>query len=289
LEAPGREKCAYFCILPDTDSTFEFLSSLFFTFLFIKLTKLGDKSGGQCPVNINFLLDEFCNIGAVPDFKKRIATMRSRGISCEIITQSLPQIRNRYPQDEWQEIISCCDTRLFLGINDNDTAKYLSETLGEGTIDLLNIRRHTKDLLHVQVGKTPTRRALLKLDETLRLDEKDAVLIIRGRHPLIVEKLSYEKHPLAGELIPKKTFEYTPSWRDEPLPEIEIDWGSMTGTGELPIEAPLDIEETKGALPASSSSLEITEEDLLSRFGDPETVPKKTETDEVKYPVKGWF
>ncbi|MCL6479608.1 MAG: type IV secretory system conjugative DNA transfer family protein, partial [Peptococcaceae bacterium] len=124
LEAPGKELCAFYCVVSDTDSTFDFLSSLFFSFLFIRLTKLGDKSpGGSCPVKVNFMLDEFCNIGAIPDFKKRIATMRSRGISCTIITQSLPQLENRYPSNAWQEIISCCDSRLFLGVNDNHTAK----------------------------------------------------------------------------------------------------------------------------------------------------------------------
>ncbi|MCL6557279.1 MAG: type IV secretory system conjugative DNA transfer family protein [Firmicutes bacterium] len=242
LEAPGREKCAYYCVISDTDNAFEFLSSLFFTFLFIKLTKLGDRSGGRCPVGINFLLDEFCNIGTIPEFKRRIATMRSRGIFCTIITQSLPQLRNRYPNDEWQEIISCCDTRLFLGVNDNDTAKYLSESLDEGTVEQQSIRRNTKDLLNVQVTRSPRSRSLMTPGEALRMEEREAVLIVRGRYPLKIEKLGYPEHPFAGELIPREITEYEPAWHKKPLPEITIEWGEEKA-GELPDSLPDAVQE----------------------------------------------
>ncbi|SHE96125.1 type IV secretion system protein VirD4 [Desulfofundulus australicus DSM 11792] len=242
LEAPGKELCAYYCIMSDTDTTFDFLASLFFSFLFIKLTRLGDRSGGKCPVNINFLLDEFCNIGAIPDFKKRIATMRSRGISCTIITQSLPQLRNRYPQDAWQEIISCCDTRLFLGINDIDTAKYLRDLMGTGTVEQRSIGRNTKDMLNVKVSRSPKERPLMTLDEILRMDEKKAVLIVRGRHPLMIDKLGYPEHPLACELVSREVSEYIPSWHMEPAGKIEIDWGSMEQDAGFEMEVGTEIE-----------------------------------------------
>lgn len=110
LELPGTEKCAYFCITSDQDSTFDFLSSLFFSFLFIKLVRLADREGtdGKLPRMVNFILDEFPNIGAIPDFKKKISTVRSRNISISVIFQNIAQLKNRYPYDEWQEIIGNC-------------------------------------------------------------------------------------------------------------------------------------------------------------------------------------
>ncbi|MCL6477040.1 MAG: type IV secretory system conjugative DNA transfer family protein [Peptococcaceae bacterium] len=304
LEAPGKEKCAYFCVVSDTDSTFDFLSSLFFTFLFIKLTKLGDKSGGKCPVSINFLLDEFCNIGAIPDFKKRIATMRSRGISCTIITQSLPQLRNRYPMDEWQEIISCCDSRLFLGTNDNDTAKYLCESLDEGTIEQRSITRDTKDPLHTRFTKSPRSRSLMTPGETLRMDEKEAVLIVRGRDPLKIQKLSYSEHPLAGRLIPREVTEYKPSWHEEPLPEIEIEWGSMKSpeeTDEMAGKEKVDDDDLEAIVaaieevqPGASKEKHFQLGDSGEELPEPETITfhERGEVDinnVIQQPTKGWF
>jgi type IV secretion system protein VirD4 len=274
LEAPGREKCAYYCVVSDTDSTFDFLSSLFYSFLFIKLTRLGDKSGGKCPVNINFLLDEFCNIGAIPDFKKRIATMRSRGISCTIITQSLPQLKNRYPQDAWQEIISCCDSRLFLGVNDNETAKYLSESLDTGTVEQKSIARNTDSFVKARVTKGPKARPLMTMGETLKMDESKAVLIIRGRDPLMIDKLAYTEHPLASGLEIMDISDYRPSWKTEPLPEIEIEWGKMGETPEEAGETTKAPEEADISGPEADlyktedSNAEITEDNVLNRKGD---------------------
>ncbi|OPX89478.1 MAG: Type IV secretory system Conjugative DNA transfer [Pelotomaculum sp. PtaB.Bin104] len=307
LEAPGKRKCAYFCIIPDTDSTFEFLSSLFFTFIFIKLTRLGDRSeGGVCPVGVNFLLDEFCNIGAIPDFKKRIATMRSRGIACTIITQSLPQLRNRYPCDEWQEIISCCDSQLFLGVNDNDTGKYLCESLDKGAIETNTVQRDTKAPLHSRISKSARERLLMTLGEARTMDTKEAVLILRGKAPLKIEKLGYPEHPLAVRLKPQMIDRYKPSWHEEPLPEVEIDWGSLKSpdeTGEMAgkekeavddddIEAIVAaIEEIQpGALKEEHFQQGNSEEELL----EPETITfhKGNELDinnVIQQPTKGWF
>lgn len=96
LELPGKEKCAYFCISSDTDSTFDFLAGLFFSFLFIKLTRYADMNGGTLNPNVYFLLDEFPNIGAIPDFTKKISTMRSRGIHSTVVFQNISQLKNRY-------------------------------------------------------------------------------------------------------------------------------------------------------------------------------------------------
>ena len=136
LSRPGREKCAFFCISSDQDSTFDFLSSLFFSFLFIKLVRYADveQEEGELPVAVNFVLDEFTNLGVINDFKKKISTVRSRNISIAVIFQNIAQLKNRYPNDEYLEILGNCDTQIALGCTDEMTAKFLSDRTGEVTI-----------------------------------------------------------------------------------------------------------------------------------------------------------
>ena len=136
LTLPGRQKCCYFCITSDQDSTFDFLSSLFLSFLFIKLVRYADRQGhaGGLPVAVHILADELANIGVIPDLTKKISTIRSRNISMSVIFQNLAQMQNRYPQNQWQEIIGNCDVQLFLGCTDEITAKFISDRTGEVTI-----------------------------------------------------------------------------------------------------------------------------------------------------------
>lgn len=120
LTAPAQKKCAYFVILDDQNSTMNFLSSLFFSFLFIRLTRFADTApGGRCPVPVNFVLDEFANIGTIGgnhgrDFARSAATLRSRAVTLVLALQSLPQLQNRYGNNLWAEIMGCCDTQLWL-------------------------------------------------------------------------------------------------------------------------------------------------------------------------------
>ena len=113
LVEAGMKKCAYFCITSDQESTFDFLASLFFSFLFIRLVKYADNygEGGKLPVPVNLVMDEFPNIGAIVDFKKKISTTRSRAINISVIFQNLAQLQNRYPDGAWQEILGNCDTQ----------------------------------------------------------------------------------------------------------------------------------------------------------------------------------
>ena len=117
LTLPGKQKCAYFCITSDQDSTFDFLSSLFMTFIFIKLVRFADKEGvdGKLPVPVHILADELANTGAILELNKKISVIRSRNLSISCIFQNLPQMQNRYPLNQWQEIIGNCDSQLFLG------------------------------------------------------------------------------------------------------------------------------------------------------------------------------
>lgn len=106
LSLPGKQACAYYCITSDMNSDMDFLVSLFFTFLFIKLVKYADSQEyGKCKNKVFFYLDEFANIGQIPDFNKKISTVRSRDIALIPIVQNIGQIKNRYPNDVWQEII----------------------------------------------------------------------------------------------------------------------------------------------------------------------------------------
>jgi len=206
LVLPAKEKCAYFAVFPDTDSTFDFLAGLFFSFLFIKLMRYADLNGGTGEKHVYLLLDEFPNIGAIPDFTKKISTMRSRGLHCSIIFQNIAQLKNRYPNDAWQEIIGNCDSRLFLGATDVMTAEFVSNLLGKSTVRTINTRKKAGmagifDFGDISFGTSS--RNLLNTDEILRLPHDSAILILRGQKPLVIKKLDYTRHPLARRLKPE--------------------------------------------------------------------------------------
>ena len=223
LELPAKEKCAYFCITSDQDSTFDFLSSLFFSFAFIKLVRYADKYGknGRCDYDVCFILDEFPNIGGIVDFQKKISTVRSRGISIAVIFQNLAQLQNRYPNNIWQEILGNCDTQLFLGCTDELTAQFISNRSGEITIGVTSTQ---KVLSTWQLSKyTPQyrettsvgRRKLMTMDEILRMPLDRELLILRGQKVLELEKFDYTLHPEAKKIIKSKATDYIPSWRSK--------------------------------------------------------------------------
>ena len=218
LELPGHQKCAYFCITSDQDSTFDFLSSLFFSFLFIKLVRYADKhcAGGKLTVPVTFVCDEFPNIGTIPDFCKKISTVRSRGLNISIIFQNLAQLQNRYPQNQWQEILGNCDTQLFLGCTDELTATFISNRTGDVTIGVSSkakqlgtwrISDYTPEYRQTNsIGK----RKLLTPDEVLRLPLDKALVILRGQKVLKVDKFDYTLHPDSKKIKPWKAVEHIP-------------------------------------------------------------------------------
>ena len=221
LVKAGTEKCAYFCITSDQDSTFDFLSSLFFSFLFIKLVRYADQKGinGSLPIPVNFILDEFHNIGAIPDFKKKISTVRSRNISISLIFQNLAQLKNRYPNDEWQEILGNCDTQIALGCTDEMTAKFISERTGEITVEIgtqsrqlstWRISNYTPDYRETS---SVAKRKLLTSDEVLRMPLDEALIILRGQKVFKVKKFDYTKHYESKKLQKRKVSDYIPKWR----------------------------------------------------------------------------
>lgn len=227
LTRPGYEKCAYFCITSDQDSTFDFLSSMFMSFVFIKLVRYADKhgTGGRLPVPVQIIADELANIGVIPDLTKKISTIRSRSLFLACVFQNLPQMQNRYPLNQWQEIIGNCDTQLFLGCTDELTANFISERTGDITI---GVSSHAKHLNTWRVSDyTPEyretssigKRKLLTMDEVLRFPLDQALIILRGQKVLKVEKFDYSLHPESKKLTPRKATEHIPEWRM--LPDAE--------------------------------------------------------------------
>lgn len=140
LTLPGKKPCAYFCCISAQDSSLEFLSSLFFSQLFTRLMDYGRRHGdhGRLPVTVNVCLEEFCNIGKLVDFKRVLNVCRGSAIFCQIIVQSIPQLQDRYPKTEWEELIGCTDIQICLGCNDVDTATYISKKCGMVTIKVEN-------------------------------------------------------------------------------------------------------------------------------------------------------
>lgn len=221
LEGPAREKTALFVIISDQNSTFEFLSSLLFSFLFIKLVKYADtkSQNGTCDVPVNFILDEFPNIGQIPDFTKKLSTVRSRDIRVAVIFQNVAQLANRYPDGLWEEIIGNCDTQLFLGCSDQTTAEYISKRSGEITVDVDTDRVNryamalTQDVNQYSQSTSTGKRFLLTPDEVMRLPNENCLIILRGRNILKALKYDYSNHPEAKKLKYKSIREFIPPWK----------------------------------------------------------------------------
>ena len=223
LTAPGKRKCAYFIILSDQEASMQFLSSLFFSFLFIKLTRFADNSpGGHCPVSVNLVLDEFNNIGRIggapdgSDFARSLSVIRSRDIRVMIAVQSLGQLQNRYPNNLWAEIIGNCDIQLMLGCTDDVTAAYFSARSGDMSIQVESTMTTKQTVAVAQVipqyreTQGHGRRKLLTPDEVLRLPNREMLVVIRGQNILKLNKFDFTRHPMSKELVPVSILNYSP-------------------------------------------------------------------------------
>ena len=223
LTAPAKRKCAYYIILSDQDATMAFLSSLFFSFLFIKLTRYADsRPNGRCDVPVNLILDEFNNVGRIggaadgSDFARSLSVIRSRDIRVMIAVQSLGQLQNRYPNNLWAEIIGNADIQLMLGCTDDVTAKYFSERSGDMSIQINSTMTVRQTMAVAQVipqyrqTEGQGRRKLLTPDEVLRLPNEELLCIIRGCNILKLKKLDYTKHPAAKQIKRVSIMDYTP-------------------------------------------------------------------------------
>ena len=226
MELPGKQPCAYFCIISAQDTAYEFLSSLFFSLMFKKLSDYARKHGderGRLPVDVNFILDEFCNIGRILDFKKTISVVRSYGMNCYVIVQSIAQLADRYPVKEWEEIVGNCDSQLFLGCNDTMTSEFISKRCGSITIQLTNSMAPqtplfspiTREVTGYRQTKSNNTRPLMYPEEVLQLDNRECLLLIRGQKPLKAFKIIPDELSAYSELVYSRVTEYIPQWHDK--------------------------------------------------------------------------
>ena len=223
LVLPAKEKCIYYVILSDQDTTLSFLSSLFFSFLFIRLMRFADaQDNRKCPVPVNFILDEFNNVGRIggaedgSDFAKTISVCRSRDIRVMLAVQSLGQLQNRYPDNLWAEIVGNCDIQLMLGCTDEISAKYFSNRSGDMTVDVnttMTMRRTlalTQMIPQYRSQEGIGRRKVMTQDEILRLPHNELLCIIRGYNVLKLTKWDYTNHPMSSEIIKTRIQDYNP-------------------------------------------------------------------------------
>lgn len=223
LELPARKKCAYFIVIPDSHSSFDFMASLFFSFSFTKLMALADKkSTGRLSKQVNFIMDEFPNISKVPDFCKKISVIRSRGINVFVIFQNIAQLQNRYPDGQWEEILGNCDNQIFLGCSDNTTAEMMSESLGSTSVqDESNSKdAYTLNPFEGRESKKYVKRNLMEPDEVKRLDPFHSILMPRGQKPIQTSKMQFPEHPLGKYMRDVSIYDMLKKWSEA----YHVDW-----------------------------------------------------------------
>lgn len=218
FENLGSKKTALFCIISDKSTAMRALTSLFFTFLFKDVSDAADRYGPENRLPVNVIGDEFANLGTIPSFDVTISTVRSRKINISIILQSVMQLTKNY-QEAGETIISCCDTILFLGCNDTETAEFISNLSGVASIRVLS----TKDSRNTsfgnrtmfqgyQIGEGDGKRNLLNPDEVRRLPREDVIIYHNGRNILQAHRCGFIEHKFFREGLPPATH-----LRDYPL------------------------------------------------------------------------
>ncbi len=194
LPSLGEKKIALFAIIPDNDTSFNFLVSLLYTQLFQQLFYLADyKYSGSLPVHVHFVMDEFANVSLPDDFDKILSVMRSREVSVSIILQNLAQLKALF-EKQWESIVGNCDEFLYLGGNEQSTHKYVSELLGKETIDTNTYGRTYGSHGSYSTNDQIAGRELLTPDEVRMLDNRYALLFVRGERPVKDLKFDLKEH-----------------------------------------------------------------------------------------------
>ena len=210
LDTLGDQKTVLFVILSDTDSTFNFVAALMYSQLFNLLCdKADDFYGGRLPVHVRLILDEFANIGQIPNFDKLIATIRSREISASIILQSQSQLKTIY-KDAADTIVGNCDSTLFLGGKEKSTLKEISELLGKETIDLYNQSENRGSQVSHGLSYQKLGKELMTQDELAVMDGGKCIFMLRGVRPFLSDKYDLTRHPnyrYTADADPKNVFD----------------------------------------------------------------------------------
>ena len=204
----GERKRAIFCVIPDNDNSFNYLVGMLYTQAFQALYFNADNNhGGELPIPVHIVMDEFANVALPDNFERILATMRSRRIFVSIIIQNMAQLKALF-KDSWENITGNCDTLLYLGGNEQSTHEYISKMLGKETIDT-----RTRGITKGQHGSSNTNyqnagRELLTLDEVRLLDNSNALIFIRGERPLIDKKFDILSHPNIAKTADGKAVPY---------------------------------------------------------------------------------
>ena len=202
FEDIGNKKTAVYVISSDTHTAYDFLLTIFFSQMIQQLYDYADQNGGRLKEQTFFILDEFANIGKIPDFDKKISTSRSRKISFSVILQNIDQLEAVY-EKSYETIMGNCDTHVFLGSNSFKTVEYFSKALGEKTIGRDSVSVN-KDKKNHKTGKSVSdqvmARALMTPDELRRMDNDECIIFEKGIKPVKANKFYYFKHPMAKEM-----------------------------------------------------------------------------------------
>lgn len=195
LSSMGERKVALFCCIPDADTSLNYLVGMIYSQLFQTLYYMADRvHGGALPVPVNCIMDEFPNVSLPNEFEKILATCRSRSIYCSIIIQNMSQLKALF-KDSWESLVGNCDEFLYLGGNEKETHKYVSELLGKETIDTNTYGQTKGKSGSYSTNFQQSGRELLQPDEVRMMDNQNALLFIRGERPILDAKYDLMKHP----------------------------------------------------------------------------------------------
>ena len=226
LRSLGEKKVALFALIPDNDTSFNFIVSMLYTQLFQQLFYIADREyKGSLPMHCHFVMDEFANVSLPDDFDKILSVMRSRGVSVSIILQNMAQLKVLF-EKQWESIVGNCDTFLYLGGNEQSTHKYVSELLGKETIDLNTFGKSTGRNGNYSTNYQITGRELMTPDEVRMLDNMYALLFIRGERPVKDLKFDILKHPNINKTADGKAEEYEHGEVTEAAGTISIKYGA---------------------------------------------------------------
>jgi type IV secretion system protein VirD4 len=224
LASIGEKKTALFVIIPDNDSSFNFLVSILYTQLFQQLFYSADHThGGTLPVHVHFLMDEFANVSLPDDFDKILSVMRSRGVSVSIILQNLAQLKALF-EKQWESIVGNCDEFLYLGGNEQSTHKYVSELLGKETIDTTTHSKSSGRGGNYNSNFQISGRELLTPDEVRMMDNRHALLFIRGERPLMDRKFNILHHPTVRGTADGRATAFTHGVTTQSTAAIDLDF-----------------------------------------------------------------
>lgn len=270
VDGDKNKKTALFCVIPDSDKSYNFLVGMLYSQIFQELYYQADFNyNGRLPVHVTFMLDEFANVALPDDFCSLLSTMRSREISCIIIIQNLAQIKALF-KDTWETIPGNCDTLIYLGGNEQSTHKYVSESLGKGTIDKRSSgetkgRNGSSSRNYDVLG-----RELLTPDETRKLENNQCVVLIRGYDPIMDRKFNTFNHPLFKES------------EDGGAPPYvhHIEETRKTGNVQLLNEVSLEFYKRKKENGEPVHILELSADELFAANPIPEKIFSKNELEE---------